>query len=161
MSLFRLYPTPFWGQSGGSRLFIVKARSQACLIAFSAVALLPYSCRHPKSSIPNFIGPLQSITLSWCRASPGDDANQRCDLPAGRSDRVTQPRSVSCKIGQIEYGHQGEGKTTGNRQQAKGRRRKDKKTAKIVACNRDSCSQGEGQDPLYVLAEYSITGRRI
>ncbi len=38
---------------------------------------------------------------------------------------------------------------------------KNEKTARIAARNRDSYSQGEGQDPLYVLAEYSITGRRI
>ena len=56
----------------------------------------------------------------------------------------------------------------GNRHEAIGNRRKDEgggmkneKTAKIAARNRDSYSQGEGQDPLYVLAEYSITGRRI
>ncbi len=65
-------------------------------------------------------------------------------------------------------GNQRQATGTRHRQQVIGSRRKDEgggmkneKTAKIAARNRDSYSQGEGQDPLYVLAEYSITGRRI
>ncbi|MFQ5853852.1 MAG: hypothetical protein ACE5JU_25110, partial [Candidatus Binatia bacterium] len=57
---------------------------QACLIAFSAVALLPHSCRHLEGSLLDSITGLQSITPGWGEPVRAMMRDQRCDLPASR-----------------------------------------------------------------------------